>query len=226
MVNLTLKQINLSLGTLNFTKELIAEIVQNNTILWNDPRILALNPGFSGFSFPIRMIFERDGSPITTLIQEWLFPNNSTSQNGSWIGLATTQGRILVSGYEAVASALAGQSYTLAFVPHPFAALLFSTTIRISSLIDANQQQISIYDQPELIIQFNGPNLGFELQQSNFTWPMNVISYLSFNQSNVNNTCENVETTLRFNYWVLNNELLNDTTFEHGKISKSKILNI
>jgi len=201
---------------LKLTRQLLLRIL-NTSVTWNDPELVALNPGLSSIFTPIRMTLNQQTSNINQLIIDYVYQDYNVSDrqisSGSWIGLAATQHR-LSTDYIRVLFSVTATLNSLAFIPLPL-AVSTTTGISFAQFVSPQNQSITMEDVPQINlenIQTGKTKITFENDES--SWPMNIIGYLMYDQDRVD--CDSILETIRFFFWSCNNTNLVNTTLSEG----------
>lgn len=103
---------------MNLTASAIAQIFQGNITMWNDNRIVRLNPGIASFpNQPIKIVHRADAAGTTFVFSKYL----SSFSQGAWVlgasnGIAWPIDSIGTSGNQGVAGVVQGTLYSIGYV--------------------------------------------------------------------------------------------------------------
>jgi hypothetical protein len=195
--------------TLVMTRDLLAYIITNNSIAWNDPLILELNPGLENTGTAVRMIFNSIADTTNQFIIDYLF-DNMTDQGGSWQGLAAPR-YVRAPGFSTVVADVSGFGDSMALVPLPYIAESTSTTLALGLLQLSNGTLVSPLEPP--FVNLNG-NFSVLSASSSEPWPMISYCYMVFDQTQ--DSCAIPIEITRFLYWTFGNAELYNQTGTHG----------
>lgn len=197
---------------LTLTPEILVQLITNDSIVWNDPSIVDLNPGLASNFLRPRFIFSSVQSPINQLIIDYLF-ENETQRNGTWGDLVVPISNVPIAGYNAIVSAIGITTNSWSFLPLPLVKTITNTNVKIASLI--LNSTVNAYSTPSFTFtNVDSNKLNVETERTGDEWPLNTIVFLGYDTQGSN--CSFTKEVARFSYWTLNGTLLQNNTQDFG----------
>jgi hypothetical protein len=207
-------------STLKLTPELFGAIIADPTLsAWNDPRLVALNPGLSKIPAAPRMVYNTVTNNINQLIINFMFPGqNLTSYNGDFSALFSDLGSfagVTANGWEGVVNGLSS-SNVFTIVPLPtaldntnngkYGIIVLNTTANGTPLEEL--YEASVFDELKTVVSYNDDQSEMLIKADGSIpqWPLNVFGYAAYH-SNFSG-CDDLIQELRFGYWSFNNTIL------------------
>lgn len=194
---------------LRVDRGILQSMISNQTLVWNDPSIVQLNPLLTNLTLPVRMIFDSTNSPINQQIMNYVF-DDQANQNGTWRGLAAPK-HVLVPDYASVMAAVGVLGNSVAFVPLPYFKSATTTPAKLAYLV-VNGTDVTPFDPLEYRLFLRSQKSLGAIPISN--WPLFDVTYLGFNTTS--QQCSDTLDVLRFFYWTFNNTHLRNQTVQRG----------
>jgi phosphate transport system substrate-binding protein len=109
-------------GQLKLTGELLAEIFSRKLTKWNDPKLLALNPGLALPTLPITVVTRQDGSGTTYNFTDYLSKSSPEwkAGYGSSYSVSWAAGTTPVKGSSGVVAAVKLTAGAIAYVDYQY----------------------------------------------------------------------------------------------------------
>lgn len=226
------------------TRHMLIRMVQEQSMRWNDPEIVSINPELSSNTVLVRMYFDYNPSPINGKIITWLFGAQVAADCGNSFSNLVDFGYVapkhgLVDGLLNVVQTTASSVNTLSFAPPQFVKDLNNPNLRHANLMvfpegepengtvtNETIYEIINYQSPiNITLKQQGQQLIVSAIETNTTWPFPFFGYYTFTDNGEN--CYNNTVISRFFYWVLGTSYLEDKNEENGYVTlPSKVLDI
>jgi hypothetical protein len=219
---------NTPVENLVLTREALVSILLNG-IQWNDPILVALNPGLSDFSYPTILAYNSELTGINQAIIDYLFPGQNYTKDGDWSQIIAQSEVMTFAGTSdgQVLESVVLSTGAIGFVPLPviisssgkFADIYFGnigmtstpdgiplTTMVITNITEPIKTVVSTDNTDQLIVTADG-----SIPQ----WPLNIFGYFAY-QENATGSYNSLVQEIRFAYWSFNNSLLLNDVASRG----------